>query len=411
MLLLQNQGGGGAAAAAGLAVQDRPGAARLYNGANPGYPGLRVLSPDPPVFLVERFLSPGECDFLILSASDGFGPAPVVGRGAGEISPSRTSSTCYLAREDVPDLVRRVSLLTGKPMGHCELPQVGRYLPTQQYQQHYDAFDLATEDGRRFAMNGGQRVATVLVYLNDVPRGGATRFPCLGLDVRPTRGSALVFFPATIDGALDRRALHAALPAVDAKFVSQIWVRQGPYSGLPSKRLAAPMGAPLTAEEVAHNDRLLLACGGYSPAAGAGGSPFLLAAAGPAAAAAVTPPFSIAMPPDPLSSSASALQLCHAQTPLLSSSAAPVVPTAGLPPLIPLVPSLLHGPLPLPLPHPHPLVAFAGSAAAATAAITGHVSTGDGNDNHSRHDHPQSTAVPQPPPWTMPASFRDWRPF
>jgi prolyl 4-hydroxylase len=364
-----------------------------------------VLSPDPPVFLVERFLSPGECDFLILSASDGFSPAPVVGRGAGEISPSRTSSTCYLAREDVPDLVRRVSLLTGRPMGHCELPQVGRYLPTQQYQQHYDAFDLATEDGRRFAMNGGQRVATVLVYLNDVPRGGATRFPCLGLDVRPTRGSALVFFPATVDGALDRRALHAALPAVDAKFVSQIWVRQGPYSGLPSKRLAAPMGAPLTAEEVAHNDRLLLACGGYSPAAGAGGSPFLLAAAGPAAAAAaaVTPPFSIAMPPDPLSSSASALQLCHAQGPSLTSTAAAVVPTAGLPPLIPLVPSLLHGPLPHP--YPHPLVAFAGNAA---AAITAHVDTGDGNDRNNNHS--QSTAVPLPP-WPMPASFRDWRPF
>lgn len=68
-------------------------------------------------------------------ASDAFTPAPVVGKGAGEISTSRTSSTCYLAREDVPDLMRKVSTLTGKPVEHCELPQVGRYYATQQYVQ------------------------------------------------------------------------------------------------------------------------------------------------------------------------------------------------------------------------------------------------------------------------------------
>jgi len=85
---------------------------------------------------------------------------------------TRTSSTCYLAREDLPLLMQKVSFLTGKPMQHFELPQVGRYLPTQQYHQHYDAFDLTNEDGRRFALNGGQRTVTILIYLNDVLRGG-----------------------------------------------------------------------------------------------------------------------------------------------------------------------------------------------------------------------------------------------
>ena len=40
-----------------------------------------------------------------------------------------------------------------------------RYLSSQEYKQHFDAFDLATEDGRRFAENGGQRVATVRSYV------------------------------------------------------------------------------------------------------------------------------------------------------------------------------------------------------------------------------------------------------
>jgi prolyl 4-hydroxylase len=233
-----------------------------------------VLNSAPPIFCVDHFLSPEECHFLIESASDAFTPAPVVGKGHGEISNVRTSSTCYLAREDVPDLMRKVSALTGKPMEHCELPQVGRYFTSQQYvqvrlfviallgadtelkslscspPQHFDAFNLDDEDGRRFAENGGQRTITVLLYLNDVVQGGETSFPNLNLQVQPRQGMALVFFPATIDGFLDPLALHAALPAVDTKYVSQIWIRQGNYYGQSSKRLSNLMGAPLTEEEV-----------------------------------------------------------------------------------------------------------------------------------------------------------------
>lgn len=50
---------------------------------------------------------------------------------------------------------------------------------------------------------------------------------------------AVVFFPATLDGALDSRLLHAAEPAIDTKWVSQIWIRQGPYNGTPTARIPA----------------------------------------------------------------------------------------------------------------------------------------------------------------------------
>lgn len=116
-----------------LTIQDRPLVHPVFNGVNPSYPGLRQVHLDPPVFVVDNFLTPFECDFLVHAADDSWTPAPVVGKGAGEISSSRTSSTCYLAREDLPDYMRKVSILTNKPIEHCELPQVGRYLPTQQY--------------------------------------------------------------------------------------------------------------------------------------------------------------------------------------------------------------------------------------------------------------------------------------
>lgn len=221
----------------GLTLQDNPNIAPVYNGVNPNYPNLRVIHQNPPIFCIPSFLTPTECDFLICIAQDCLTPAPVVGKGAGEVTPSRTSSTCYLAREDLPVYMNKISLLTGKPVSHCELPQVGRYFPTQQYMQHFDAFDLSNEDGRRFASNGGQRTVTVLTYLNDVHEGGHTAFPTLNLEVKPQRGMAIVFFPATVDGLLDKNALHAAKPAVDTKYVSQVWIRQGDYDGVPSKRM------------------------------------------------------------------------------------------------------------------------------------------------------------------------------
>jgi len=82
---------------------------------------------------------------------------------------------------------------------------------------------------------------TVLVYLNDVQKGGQTVFPALNLQVQPKKGMALVFFPATVDGLLDKMALHAALPAIDTKYVSQVWLRQFKYEGQPSKRLRHPL--------------------------------------------------------------------------------------------------------------------------------------------------------------------------
>ncbi len=223
----------------GLTVQDHPFKNPVYNGVNPKYPNLQVVNQNPPIFTVSNFLTPTECNFLINVAQDCFTPAPVVGKGGGEVSASRTSSTCYLAREDLPRYLSKVSLLTGKPIEHCELPQVGRYFPSQQYLQHFDAFDLSNEDGVRFASNGGQRTVTVLVYLNDVERGGHTSFPNLNLEVKPKRGMALVFFPSTVDGFLDKNVLHAAKPAVDTKYVSQVWIRQGRYDGMPSKRMFA----------------------------------------------------------------------------------------------------------------------------------------------------------------------------
>jgi superfamily II DNA/RNA helicase len=43
----------------------------------------------------------------------------------------------------------------------------------------------------------------------------------------------MAFFPATVDGIFDKVALHAAIPSVDKKYVSEVWIRKGNFRHQP----------------------------------------------------------------------------------------------------------------------------------------------------------------------------------
>lgn len=121
---------------------------------------------------------------------------------------------------------------------YFEAPTVIRYEPGQLLAPHYDANPAAAaEDANR----GGQTLATLLVYLNNVPQGGATRFGKLDLSVQPAMGDALLFFPADANGCFDERMEHEGCPAVDEKWIARIWrheARSPPPFGLSEKMLA-----------------------------------------------------------------------------------------------------------------------------------------------------------------------------
>ena len=111
-----------------------------------------------------------------------------------------------------------------------------RYQQSEKFTWHLDA--LAPSD--TLDDTGGQRVATLLVYLTDIGEnnGGSTAFRDLGdetnkyLKVQPKKGSALLFFPAAggiPNTPFDIRTLHAgeALSddATEDKWIAQMWLR------------------------------------------------------------------------------------------------------------------------------------------------------------------------------------------
>ena len=190
---------------------------------------------DPPVWTCDDFLSARECDALIRAGKPSL-VRSLIGNDDNSLRKSgagarRTSSSSALMANDpiCRGLVDRIVHLTGRDSRHLEPVQITRYEGGQEYSEHNDCPPLdSSEASAAFLAQGGQRVATVLVYLNDVARGGETSFSKLGYACTPRKGRCLLFCPGLTDGRRDEATLHAALPALDEKWVAQVWVRQFP---------------------------------------------------------------------------------------------------------------------------------------------------------------------------------------
>jgi Rps23 Pro-64 3,4-dihydroxylase Tpa1-like proline 4-hydroxylase len=182
------------------------------------FPRKKLIHTNPPIYYIEKFLSHNECQHIINISDKNVRKSQVVDRitGQGVEHPSRTSESCY-HEYNLKWLISRVTRLTGVPQEFQEPTQVARYTSGQFYECHQDAID--NPDAK------GQRIGTVLIYLNNVESGGATYFNTLNVRVQPKEGDAIVFFPAKMDSIMDERYLHTAETAGSLKWVSQIWLR------------------------------------------------------------------------------------------------------------------------------------------------------------------------------------------
>ena len=150
-------------------------------------------------------------------------------------SERRTSKAVQLTDATIRhDLATRVaSILAADPL-HLEAPVVSRYEKGDLFAIHNDASAQPDVD---WGDLGGQRLATCILYLNDVQHGGATFFDKLNIAVQPKQGDALIFYPADpITLRPDDRTTHESTPAVDDKWIVQIWQRQ--------RRVPPPLGLP-----------------------------------------------------------------------------------------------------------------------------------------------------------------------
>ena len=197
--------------------------------------GSRIvkLSTQPRAYLYRGFLRQAECDYVQERAKPKLEKSTVVDNKTGQSVPSniRTSDGMFFDRHEdeiIEDIERRIAEWTRIPWENGEGIQVLRYEIGQKYEPHLDAFSdkFNTEESR-----GGQRMATVLMYLSDVEEGGETVFPrsvdkphkgdpnwseCAqrGVAVKARKGDALLFWSLDMDQKVDELSLHGGCPVI-----------------------------------------------------------------------------------------------------------------------------------------------------------------------------------------------------
>ncbi len=190
----------------------------------------------PHIVVLDNVLSDAECELLKSLASTSMKRALVTADTLGVqgvVDHRRTSELTCVPRFLHPQLTiieERLSELTGIPSSHGESFQVMRYGVGAEYQPHMDTFDLSIPGQAQHVQRSGQRVATMVIYLNDPEEGGETVFPRCTINVSPGKGRAVHFAYTDENGNPDPLSFHGGSPVVRGeKWIATMWFRQKPH--------------------------------------------------------------------------------------------------------------------------------------------------------------------------------------
>ncbi|ELU16050.1 hypothetical protein CAPTEDRAFT_114796, partial [Capitella teleta] len=125
-------------------------------------------------------------------------------------------------------LSRRVSSATKLDAEkYAELFQVSTYGIGGHYEPHFDFSKVKYFTNPVLNEQMGDRIATFMIYLNDVEAGGRTVFPRLNLVIEPIKNSAVFWHNLLDDGQQDDRTIHGACPVVlGRKWVANKWIHE-----------------------------------------------------------------------------------------------------------------------------------------------------------------------------------------
>ena len=194
-------------------------------------PVNRVVERESPRILsIPDLLPTWVCDYAMALAEPALGRGLVlVDDGTEQVQGERSNRVMHFGLVDsdvILELVNlRVAQAAGMPPENAEGLGVLHYSPGERYRPHMDYIPDTPANARQLEVMG-QRVRTLLVYLNDGYEGGATLFPRLEAAFRPAPGGALVFDSVTDDGEMDPRTLHEGSPTSSGeKWIISKWFR------------------------------------------------------------------------------------------------------------------------------------------------------------------------------------------
>lgn len=184
----------------------------------------------PRIVVFGDLVSDEECDGLISAARQRLARSMTVETQTGGEMPhvDRTSEGMFFNRGENPIVARveqRIAALLRWPLEFGEPLQILRYSRGAEYRPHYDYFPPDGPGTPTILKRGGQRVATLVMYLQEPEHGGGTTFPDVGLEVAPKRGTAVFFTYDRPDPTTC--TLHGGAPVLAGeKWVATKWLRE-----------------------------------------------------------------------------------------------------------------------------------------------------------------------------------------
>jgi len=194
-------------------------------------PGVQqVPSPKVAMFIRKNFLDEATCVELMRQIDMDRRPSTIADPN-GDYA-FRTSETCDLNSKD--PVVNAVELAIADLLGidpkHGESLQGQRYEVGQEFKAHTDYFEPTGQDYAKYCTVSGQRTWTVMVYLNHVESGGATRFKAIDKIVQPEVGKLLAWNNLRTNGTVNPSTLHHAMKVrAGTKYVITKWFRERPW--------------------------------------------------------------------------------------------------------------------------------------------------------------------------------------
>lgn len=182
-------------------------------------------------YILKDLLTKDECKQIIDYAQNKLTDSEVI---SGKNLDVRNSKQCWIKKNSplVNQLFNKVSKMFNIPVENAEDLQVVRYLPGEYFKEHHDGCCDNNVKCQEFINKSGQRILTVLIYLNNEFEEGYTYFPKLNLKLKTEPGNAIVFFPTASNSTkCHPLALHAGMPVKSGiKWICNLWFHEKKYS-------------------------------------------------------------------------------------------------------------------------------------------------------------------------------------
>jgi prolyl 4-hydroxylase len=191
-------------------------------------------------FEIDSFLTTETCDRFMIDATNHDMHDSKVGESKSAIDTNvrRSKQTWFKHNEnDIAKYIKQrvAQVMSNSKVAQCfegvspdkdfEDVQVVRYAQSGKYDPHFDATECGDDVGVKCVSN--QRIATVLIYLNDNFEGGHTRFPNLNVSIKPKKGKAVFFWVSDKNSRLVyNETLHGGDPVTSGeKWIATQWIR------------------------------------------------------------------------------------------------------------------------------------------------------------------------------------------